>query len=127
VADLTALCDVGHLWGGDVSLSATGDYARVTRADLSKQRVLRRLLTNPGDYIFHPDYGAGLPALVGSNATAGQVAAIIRNQLRLEPSVAQTPAPTITVTPIINGLAVVVNYVSLPDRQPVPLSFSVNV
>jgi hypothetical protein len=126
-ADLTALCDVSHLWGGDAFLSPTGDLARVTRTERSKQRVLRRLMTNPGEYLFHPTYGGGLPGLVGTNATALDVAAIIRDQLRLEPSVAQTPAPVIAVSSIPNGLAVIVNYVALPDRQPVPLSFDVEV
>lgn len=125
MADLTALCDVSHLWGGDVGLSPSGDLARVTRADRSVQRVLRRLLTNPGDYTFHPNYGAGLPARVGTNLDVAEISALIREQMALEPSVAQTPAPTIKVTPIQNGVSVSIVYVALPDRQPVPLSFDV--
>lgn len=127
MADLTALADVAHVWGQDVQLSPTGDLGRVTRADRSRQRVLRRLLTNPGDYIFHPDYGAGLPALVGSNVTAAEVAALVRQQLKLEPSVAQTPEPVISVTLIPNGIRVQGSYTALPDQQPVPLSFDVSV
>lgn len=127
MADLTALCDVGHFWGSDLLLSPTGDLARVTRADRSRQRVLRRLLTNPGDYIFHPTYGAGLPQRVGTIIDADEITALIQAQMRLEPSVAQTPAPVVKVAAIPNGITVNVQYVSLPDRQPVPLVFDVSI
>lgn len=127
MADLTALCDVGHFWGSDVQLGPTGDLARATRADRSKQRVLRRLLTNPGDYIWHPTYGAGLPAKIGQNADPAEIGSLIRTQMGLEPSVAQTPEPTVAVTPILNGISVAIVYFVLPDRQPVPLSFDVSV
>lgn len=126
MADLTALADIDHYWGADVNLSPTGDLARALRGLRSKQRVIRRLMTNPGDYIFHPDYGAGLPALVGSNATPDEIRALIRQQMKLEDSVAQVPEPDIAVSIITNGLAVSISYLTLPDRQPVPLSFDVS-
>jgi hypothetical protein len=127
MADLTALCDVGHFWGSDVQLSPTGDLARVTRGDRSKQRVLRRLLTNPGDCLFHPEYGAGLPRQIGLNADVAEIRALIREQMLLEASVARDPEPQIVVRAIQNGIAVSIVYVALPDRQPVPLSFDVSV
>jgi hypothetical protein len=125
MADLTALADIDQTWGGDIGLSPTGDLGRVTRAARSKQRVLRRLMTNPGDYIWHPTYGAGLPGKLGSTATASEIQALILAQMKLEPSVAQSPAPVITVTVFPGGLAVRGVYTALPDRQPVPLSFEV--
>lgn len=125
-ADLTALADVDQFWGGDANLSPTGDLARALRVQRSKQRVIRRLMTNPGDYIFHPDYGAGLPGKIGSLATGAEIRALVLSQMRIEPSVAQTPEPQITVTVIPNGLAVRGVYTVLPDRQPVPLSFDVS-
>lgn len=125
MADLTALADIDHTWGGDVALSPTGDLGRVTRAKRSRQRVLRRLMTNPGDYIWHPEYGAGLPAKIGSNATASEIKGLILAQMKFEASVAQVPAPQITVTLIQGGFAVRGVYTALPDRQPVPLSFEV--
>lgn len=127
MADLTALCDVSHLWGADTQLSPSGDFARVTRATRSTQRVLRRLLTNPGDYVFHPDYGAGLPGRVGTNVDVAEIRALIREQMLLEPSVARTPEPTIKVREIQNGVSVSIVYVALPDQQPVPLSFDLRV
>src|SRR5581483_995049 len=55
------LNDVFHYWGNDVSLSNTQDLLLVSGTVMGQQRVLRRLLTNPGDYLFDPNYGGGLP------------------------------------------------------------------
>lgn len=126
MADLPALRDLFHYWGSDLSLSPTGDLAPVEGVERSKQRVLRRLLTNPGDYVWHPTYGAGLPRFVGANLDAGKLAGLIRGQMLLEASVSRSPAPTVAVQPIANGVSIRVTYTALPDRQPVALSFSVD-
>ncbi len=57
--------DIYHYIGGDLSTSPTGDLRPVENTERGKQRVLRRLITNPGDYIYHPTYGAGLGQKVG--------------------------------------------------------------
>ena len=51
----TTLADLNHYIGGDLSASNTGDLSSAPGLLRSQQRILRRLLTNPGDYIFHPD------------------------------------------------------------------------
>lgn len=122
----TALLDIDHEFGGDVGLSATGDLATVSGSVRSAQRVYRRLLTNPGDYLWHLEYGAGLPRKVGTLIDVAEISALIRTQMALEPSVAQTPPPVIAVVPIANGVAVQISYVALPDKQPTALSFSVS-
>ena len=43
--------DIDHYIGGDIAISATADVNVATALTASQQRVLRRLLTNPGDYI----------------------------------------------------------------------------
>lgn len=136
MADLTALADVGHFWGSDIQLSPTGDLARASGAERSKQRVFRRLMTNPaasapngatsGDYIFHPGYGAGIPAMIGQVLDIARITARIRGQMLLEASVAKSPAPKVTVNQIVGGVSVDLAYVALPDRQPVSLSFDVS-
>ena len=50
---------------------AAGDLAPAAGTLRGQQRVLRRLLTNPGDYIWQPGYGAGLGQFVGKPASAG--------------------------------------------------------
>ena len=124
--NLQDLTDVAHLWGGDLQLSATGDLARVSNADRSKQRVLRRLLTNPGSYLTHANYGAGVPASVGKILDLAKTTALIRGQMLMEASVAQSPPPNINVFQITDGVQVDISYIALPTRQPATLSFSVS-
>ena len=54
------MADCSHLFGSDFALSATGDLLLATGDEASKQRILRRLLTVTRDYLWQPDYGAGL-------------------------------------------------------------------
>src|ERR1700739_2948205 len=91
------MADLSHLWGSDLQVSPTGDLALATGTALTQQRILRRLLTNPGDYIWQLDYGAGLPRFVGTPGAAAGIQAVIRGQICLEPSVAQAPEPVIDV------------------------------
>lgn len=89
--------DLEMSWSGDLSTSATGDLVIVGGPAMGTERVLRRLMTNPGDYIWNPDYGAGLAQFVGKPADPAGIEALIRSQMRLESAVAQVPEPVITV------------------------------
>ncbi len=91
------MADLQMAWSGDVSSSATGDLATASGPALGTQRVLRRLLTNPGDYIWHPSYGAGLARFVGQPADPAGIQALIRSQMLLEAAVAAVPEPVILV------------------------------
>lgn len=95
--------DISHLWGNDIALSPTGDLAIADAPALTQQRVLRRLLTSPGDYIWALDYGAGLANFVGQPGTATAIRAAIRGQIFKEPSVAQIPEPVIELQPDPSG------------------------
>ena len=91
------MADAFHQWGSDLVPGPTGDIAVVSDAMLGRQRVLRRLLTNPGDYIWQLDYGAGLARFIGRPANALQITAVIRSQIFRESAVARNPEPTIGV------------------------------
>ena len=91
------MADIAHLVGSDLSVGPTGDLATVDLTDWTQQRVLRRLLTNAGGYIWQLDYGAGLPAMVGATVSAQQIAAIIRRQIGLETAVASYPEPKVVL------------------------------
>jgi hypothetical protein len=91
------MSDAWHQFGGDLMVGATGDLAGASGATLGQQRVLRRLLTNPGDYIWAPTYGAGLAQFVGSPASAAQIRAVVRSQIFKEAVVARSPEPVIDV------------------------------
>ena len=108
------MTDLAHTMGGDLSLSATGDLAFVDGAHLTLQRVERRLLTNPGGYIWHITYGAGLARFVGEPAPAQRIAAITRRQMRLERGVGPSPVPVVDVT--ANDIGTVSLTVRYADR-----------
>ncbi len=91
--------DLYHLWGSDLAFSPTGDLATADTPILTQQRVLRRLLTNLGDYIWALDYGAGLANFVGQPGAASAIRSAIRGQIFKEAAVAQTPEPIIELQP----------------------------
>ncbi len=120
--------DINHQFGSDLSVGATGDLQIVTDATLTQQRVLRRLLTNPGDYIWHRTYGAGLPQFVGQPARADQIRAVIRSQIFKERSVARAPEPQIDVsTDRQGGVYVDIRYADADTGHTQILSFAVGI
>jgi phage baseplate assembly protein W len=119
--------DANLLWGTDLDISATGDIATTTASALGMQRVLRRLLTNPGDYIWQPDYGGGLAQYVGVPADISAIKARIRSQIFMEAAVARLPEPAIDVQGTTDGSVYVsIRYVDSTSGQTQILSFSVS-
>ena len=117
------MTDLVHNFGGDLSLSATGDLAVVAGSDAGQQRVLRRLLTNLGGYIWHLDYGAGLGNFVGQAAPAARISAVARRQMRLERGIARRPLPVTTVSSRTDGTTVLtIRYVDATTNANVTLS-----
>ena len=118
--------DLFHVWSGDLSAGPGGDLATVDGAEAGQQRVLRRLLTNPGDYIWQPSYGAGLGSYVGSPVSPAVIAATIRTQMYMEPSVAHDPEPVIDVQSAQNGAVYVhIRYADVNTSGGQVLAFSV--
>jgi phage baseplate assembly protein W len=99
--------DLAHWLGGDLNVAASGDLLSVGEPIRSEQRLVRRLLTPPGSYIWHAKYGAGLARYIGQPTAAATITAIVRAQLKLESAVASSPAPQITVTGNPNGVLTV--------------------
>jgi phage baseplate assembly protein W len=89
------LPDIAHEWNADLIAGPSGDLALRTGATMVQQRIVRRLLTNAGDYIWNPDYGAGLSGFVGQIADSDRIAAIVGAQIVKEPAVAKFPPPSI--------------------------------
>jgi len=123
------MADIAHQWGSDLGFGPTGDLAIVTGSTFGQQRVLRRLLTNPLDYIWQPGYGAGLAGFIGQPANVLQIRAQVRSQIFKEAAVAQSPEPTIDVTLSRGGAAgdvyVHLLYVDAQTGQTQILTFSV--
>lgn len=113
-----------HYFGQDLVLSSTGDLLVISGAQLVQQRILRRLMTNPGAYLWDLTYGAGLPSKVGQKVNAAAIAAIVRQQIFSEGTVASVPPPQITVTSNPNGTVQCnITYTDQITQQLVELSF----
>ena len=111
-------------------IGATGDIGTVAGPLLGQQRVLRRLLTNPGDYIWQLDYGAGLARFIGQPINPLQIRAVIRSQIFKEATVARQPEPLIDVQVAPGGASgtvyVYIRYVDAESSQTQVISFSVS-
>jgi phage baseplate assembly protein W len=120
------MADLWHQYGGDLAVGAGGDVATAAGALLGQQRVLRRLLTNPGDYLWNPGYGAGLAQFVGQPASAARIRSVIRSQIFQERAVARQPEPVIEAQiDAAGGVAVLVRYADSASGQTQTLSFTV--
>ncbi len=119
------MADLSLVFGGDLSVNATGDLQLSNGQALTQERVLRRLLTNPGDYIWQLAYGAGLGQFVGQPGALAAISGVARGQMLQESRVASTPAPTISVAMNNDGtLTLNINYADAQSRQASALSFN---
>lgn len=119
------MADLDHLVGDDLKVSPTGDLAIAAGDTETQERILRRLITSVGGYMFHTDYGAGIGGMVGDPVGIEAIQGIVAGQLGLEESVAKMPAPTVTVTPIIGGVFCAISYFNAVNNNPYTLSFQV--
>jgi len=118
--------DLSHEFGADLLAGPTGDLAVAEGAAQGRQRVLRRLLTNPGDYIWQPEYGAGLGRFVGSPAAPERIRAVVRSQIFREPAVARSPEPVVEVQADGQGrVFVAIRYADADSGATQSLGFSV--
>ena len=107
------MADLQLSWGGDLAVAPGGDLLLSDGDALATERVLRRLLTNPGDVVFHADYGAGLASFVGQPAAPQRIAALIAAQAVQEAAIARLPKPQVSTTSTQDGtLTAVLQYTS---------------
>lgn len=119
--------DAALQWGQDLAAGNTGDLASVSGSALGQQRVLRRLLTNPGDYVWYPQYGAGLAQFIGTPSNEAAIRRVIRSQIFMETSVSRLPEPVIDVQAASDGSVYVqLRYVDSTNGTTQVLSFSVS-
>jgi len=115
-----------HWWGLDTQFTASGDDATATAIVEINQRIVRELLTAPGEYVWQPGYGAGLGSYVGQALSAekfAEIQAVIRSVVVKQPDVQKLPPPAMTFQNDANGLlAVEIMYTYAPTGQPVTVS-----
>jgi hypothetical protein len=96
---IAIVCD----WGGDLLVGPGGDIGTAPVQFEVEQRLVRRLLTNPGDYIWHTTYGGGLGSFVGQPCSPALIEGTILGQLQQETLVAPDPAPTVQTNQSLSG------------------------
>lgn len=98
--------EIQHTFGNDLTISPSGDIALSSGTQAGQERVLRRLMTNPGDYLWHRLYGGGLGAMLGQPIDAGTIQGLIQQQMQMEQAVAPSPPPSVQVTATTGGTVV---------------------
>jgi hypothetical protein len=125
------MADLWHEWGSDLAIGPTGDLSIVESATLGQQRVLRRLLTNAGGYIWHLEYGGGLGAFVGRAASANEIQSVIRTQMYKEATVSHSPEPQTIVGPAGRSnsgtVSAEIRYTDMDQEEAQVIKFSVPV
>ncbi len=122
--------DLYNYFGTDLIAADSGDLLTVSDSLMTQQRIIRRLLTNMQDYIWHVSYGAGCGNFVGEGLSLAmeiKIKSLIQSQIFLESTVAKNPAPVITLTEISGGISCEIKYYDAPTQQPVVLTFNVNI
>ena len=121
------MSDLWLEWGGDFVASANGDLLLASGADEARQAISRRLFTAIQGYVFHPEYGAGLPQKIGSTQNTNALTALVRSQIALESAVDQSKPVAVTVRADSNNLGlytITISYAEAITGQPVELSFT---
>jgi hypothetical protein len=98
------MADLSLEWHDDFEPDATGDLLVIDGDVEVRQRLERRLFTAVQGYVWHPDYGAGLPQKIGSALSVSEIRSIVSSQLALEASVAPSPPAQLTVSGQTGGL-----------------------
>lgn len=114
--------------GPDIGLAGeiTADFTFVDSQLELIQRIIRRLLTNPGEWIPFPSYGGGLRRWVNEQLSFQNILsikAVIIQQVMQEPDVAGIPSPVVDLATLPNGLLATIK---LFTKELVPVSFSFN-
>jgi hypothetical protein len=92
------MADLSLEWHDDFQADATGDLLVVDGDVEVRQRLERRLFTAVSGYVWHPEYGAGLPQKIGSVLSVAEINSVVSSQLALEASVAPNPPAQLTVS-----------------------------
>lgn len=64
--------DVSAATGPDYSVTPAGDWLPVSGDEALRQSLLRRFITNPGEWLTKPDYGAGGRAFLKAKGTKSE-------------------------------------------------------
>jgi hypothetical protein len=101
------MADLFLEWHSDFEPDASGDLLVVDGDVEVRQRLERRLFTAVQGYVWHPEYGAGLPQKIGDALSDSEIQAVVSSQLALEASVAPSPPAQLTIIRQPDGLVAI--------------------
>jgi len=122
------IVDIDQTYGNDIQVSSSGDLRTVSGSEFGKQRIIRRLLTPTGAYIFHTDYGCGIQLKIGEPLTTAlfeEIKTDIYSNIYKESRVAKVPTPQIVLQEIFNGLLCQITYTDTATNELEIISFTV--
>lgn len=116
--------DIDHYFSGDIAPDGTSLLA-MDELTASQQRIIRRILTNPGEYPSDATYGAGAGRFIGATTTLlGSLKALIVNQMYKEPSVVVSVSPIVKLTTDNTVLYINIQYVDVLTNAAQTISFN---
>lgn len=118
------MTDINHIFGGDIGDFSGGDVFRAEGDTEDQQAIIRRLATNPGDYMWDPDYGAGLRRFIGGTSLA-EAESVCVSQILLEDTVARHPAPVVKLRMDREVLLCTITYTKASSNELKSFSFSI--
>jgi hypothetical protein len=115
--------DLSHSFGADLSVSGTGDLATADGSTWTQQRIIRRLCTNQGAYLWQLIYGAGLPARIGDPVTLAQIQSLVQEQMTMEAGVDQSQPVTVAgTTDNLGTVRLTISYTDAASGLPTSLT-----
>lgn len=122
------MTDVFLEWHDDFHPDASGDLLTVDGDDEVRQRLERRLFTAVKGYVWHPNYGAGLPQKIGSVLSVEEIRSVCAAQLALEASVAPFPPAILDVAASPNQPSLITISIQYFDAvAKISVSFTITV
>jgi phage baseplate assembly protein W len=120
------VADLALEWTDDFQIDASGDLRVIDGDDEVRQRLERRLFTANKGYVWHPEYGAGLPQKIGLTLSESQIRSVVSSQLALEESVASFPPAKLSIRQIPNQPGLVAISIQYFDAKTgVSVSFTI--
>lgn len=110
----------------DLQVSSTGDYATVQGQDALKQAIKSRLITAPGEYAVHPEYGCGVSRWLKkrmSKSDLDNLRQTIIDQMSKEPRIQKVNDVEVTLLSSGEGVHISIRVTAIGREQ----SFATNV
>lgn len=112
--------DVYHIIGNDIQLDSTNDLQLVFDTNETNQRIMRRLFTNKGGYIWNSKWGASIPWKIGepfSQEVYQDIIKEVKAAVLEDDDVAKDPPPVIQIETVFNGIICYIRYYNLASNE----------